>query len=119
MRLDERELVVVGVDHVVRDAAPPVIRLANGKFGVARAIGLDQAQLSGGNRHDDIVVLMELAMIAGRRAGGEAPLGHPHPVVFDHHGRYRLDFAHGFLRSGTGLPFDAGDLPQSVARTLT
>ena len=77
--LDKHELGAARIDDIVRAAARPVVWPAGDQPGVARPVRLDQAQRSRGHRHDDIVVFVDV--MAGLRARGEAPFGHPHPRV--------------------------------------
>src|SRR5882724_7940265 len=75
--LDERELEGIRVAHVVLDPGVAIVGLA----GAERARGLARraggGQRTGGERHHHVGVLV--TMMAGSRAGLEAPLGHPYP----------------------------------------
>src|ERR1700722_17678433 len=77
--LDEAELVVVRIDHVVRDAGRARIGGARFEPHVARARGFLQAQEAAGERHHHIVVRMHV--ISGVLARLKAPFGDDHAIV--------------------------------------
>src|SRR6185295_3788386 len=111
LHLDERELVVVGVDHVVLDADGPVIGPPGGELGKAVLLAVEQLQLPCRHGHDHIVV--GVAMPAGLGARREAPLRHLHPFVVDLHGRprrYHAAVCHR-LSLPSGYPCFTGPLP--------
>ena len=79
--LEEAELVGVRVDYVMRDALGARVRHARLELDFAHACGLLQPQLAGGERHDHVVVGVDV--VAGLGAGREAPFRDDDAIGFD------------------------------------
>mgnify|MGYP006915918591 CR=1 FL=1 len=79
--LEEAELIGVRVDHVVRDALGARVRDARLELGFTHACGFLQPQLAGGERHDHVVVGVN--MMAGLGAWREALFGDDDALGFD------------------------------------
>src|SRR5262245_32525464 len=78
---DERELVIVRIDDVVFDAGLSEVGGAHRQTGFPSAVGLDELERAVRQGDDHIVVFVLVP--ARRRAGGELPLSHSHPIVVD------------------------------------
>jgi hypothetical protein len=93
---DEAELVIVHVDHVVRDASGTCVRHSGLKLDFAHPAWLLEPQLAGRERHHHVV--MGMNVMAGLGPGREAPFGDDHPLGFD------LPVAGGLLSLLHGRP---------------
>src|SRR3990172_7859041 len=71
--LDEDELEAVGVLYVVLDARGARVGLARAELRRRDTVGAGDGETSRRHRHDDVRV--RVAVVAGGRAGSEAPLG--------------------------------------------
>src|SRR5689334_16355107 len=88
---DKDEFVLVGVDDVVLDPDRTIIGFPRRQFREALRFPVVDLQLSGGQRHHDIVVAVPVP--GGLRAGRKPPFGDEDAVIVD------LDAGNG---SGTG-----------------
>jgi len=79
--LQKPELEGVGVDHVVRYALGPGVRQAAGEVRLSLPLAVFEAQNTTGQRHDDVVVGVDV--MPGLGSWREAPLRHLHRVILD------------------------------------